>query len=1382
MGRFMNRTGGQELEMNQAAPRCRAGLLRFAAVTLTMVWALPALANPQGMTVSGGSASVTVNGSQLNVTVSQNGYLNWQSFNIARGETTTFHQPSAASIVWNRINDPNPSQIWGHLSANGVVVLMNQSGFFFGPGSVVNAAGFVATTATTLPTFDLGGCWQFSGPPPSASIVNYGEIRVSPGGSAFLIAEKIENHGTLMAPDGTLGLYAGKEVLMSERPDGRGLSVQVRLPTGSVDNRGRLIADAGSIMMNAQTVNQDGLVQANSVRERNGVIELLASDSINLGANSSISAQGDSAAVSDGGRVTVKSDGAFTDAAGSRITVAGGLGGNGGQVELSASSLPQIHSTVDGHAAAGSSGGSLLIDPDFIVLGSTGSGSANGGQVGANDPPGTLNLNVGSATGAGSAFTGLGHITLQAKNDITLSSGTLWDLDISTGVSSPGSLLTLEAGRDINISDAAAIRAGAGWSVFMAAGANFATPNRVNPGVGSINFAGNGSLQAAEGSLTLLAGNGITLGSGSIRTVQGGNINLTAVSGTVNTGSGLASQMHGFDFSAVSAVGAGGYQTVDADLTGVSTAAGGNVSITAGQNIVGYLPGGTEATDAGSGAFGTAPGDVTLSARGSITGHYVVRNGTGTVTAGASAGTAAAPLALSLTAGGWQVNATDIALQEVRNPNGVFNNVALLGAGDAPSMHYFDYAPDAYVRLSAANSVQLLNAAFPRLSQDSVPLLYPPSLDISAKAGGVAVGDNMFLFPSPVGQLAITTTAGGSLTGSKSSSLVSLLMSDSARSRYLGLGNFDIQDHAPIPLHLNDPEPVQISIAGDMSDIVLSTPKETRISIGGNMVNSRFNIQNLHPTDVSSLNVQGDIKNRNEFTTVSKQDSSDSKQDLSDLTAPDFSPFLRAYQLDPSLASLPALFSYDPVAQTLTFQGAMSQAQYNALTKLTVQAIDPTTGALLYDVYHLPILTTVAVLPTDVANALQSRSADIPRSPDSGYQIAGPGTLNVTARNLDLGATLGIRSVGPAYNAALARLGSSGAAINVNLTGNLDMFSTTICSLAGGDIHVDADGYINVGSDIFTGSEAARGIFTVAKSDVFVTAGGNINVNGSRIAAYDGGNITVVSQTGDVDAGHGGQGSAQVQEVIVDPVTGRVLTYTPTIPGSGILATSFPAPLDPNFPASWNAPGNITVSTPQGSILASAGGIVQIALNGVASQTACITLTAGTRDAAGHVIYRGNIDATGSGVIGNNVRLDATGNVTGLLVAQHDININAQQNVNVTAIGSGNVSVSAGGSISGTIVGVGGVSASGASVDAAMLSQSGVTANNASVGSSAVFTSANAAGATAQSGASSADQQVKKTVVASASDDEAEKKKRDLAKSPVLTRRIGRVTVILPKT
>jgi filamentous hemagglutinin family protein len=1333
--------------------------------------------------VRSGTATATTSGSRLDITASHNAFLDWQSFNIGAGENVIFHQPSASSIVWNRINDPNPSQIFGHLDANGVVVLMNQSGFYFGPGSVVNAAGFVASTATTLPEFNSGGTWQFSGPPPSASIVNFGQIKVNSGGSAFLLAEKIVNQGVLMAPDGTLGLYAGKQIMMSERPDGRGLSVQVKLPEGSVDNSGRLIADGGSIYLHAQTVNQNGMIQANSVREKNGVIELVASDNINLGENSIIQARGEDAGVSAGGQVTVKSQGTFTDEKGSFVSVAGGVfGGNGGNLELSAPSMSEIHTVVDGHTAAGYAGGSLLIDPTDIFIGSTAATSgkpvivdpAGTGTVGYGIYPGRLNLNVASS------FIGLSHITLQATHNITVSS--TWDLFASTGISAPGSTLTLEAGNDIIVANNASIKAGQGWSVTLEAGTDATQPER------SILFQGNGSLEARDGSINLIAAKDVTVGSGFIRTMAGGNISVAAIGGSVNTGT----DKKGFLFLASADTSQNNYMLVDPNLGGISTGAGGNVTITAGKDISSYLPTNDKsdtqasATDGGSGAFGTQAGNVTLVAGGNISGHYVVRNGTGIIQAGrdagttfdATAGTHDYALALSLVAGGWQVQAgQDIILQEVRNPNGVYNNQGFTGR--LAAKHFFDYDPHAYVSLTAGGFVDLAGvsgSSLPRRSgvfDQGIPAIYAPSLSILANGlGGVQISDDLRLFPSPYGQLSITTTA-GPLVGAKPGQLVNVIMSDSANSQYINAASFD--DHAPVPLHLNDTEPVRLNIAGDMLDVLLVSPKHAEINVGGNMVNSLFSVQNLHASDVTQLNVTGDIIDWNEYHSVQVS------------AAPDFTLFDRAIPPDSSLARLAGQFHYDPATHLLTFRGRMTSTELTELTQLTVQAIDPVSKQPLFDAQHNPIIQPgyVSVVDPTAATALFNASKDIPQDPGPiGYTIAGPGTLNVTARNIDLGSSHGIESVGPANNYALGALSRSGAAINLYLSGNLDMFSSKICTEAGGAINIFAGGDINVGSSVFTGDFLARGIFTVAKSDVNVIAGGDINISGSRIAAYDGGNIFVKSLTGNVDAGHGGQGSAEVEMVYVDD-HGRVLTYTPTIPGSGILATTFPPPLDPNFPASVNTVGNIQVETPRGDIIASAGGIVQIALNHTSYKNSSVTLEAGSRDAQGNVLYVGSIDASGSGVIGGNINLKATGGIKGLVVAQQNIIIGAGQNVNVTAIGSGNVSVSAGGSVSGTIVGVGGVSASGSSVDASMLSASGITANNSSVGSASQFTSANAAAAAGQ-GTTAADQEAKKAAASgngtgsdTASDDE--KKKRIGAGGPMIARRVGRVTVILPK-
>ncbi|MGB6501743.1 MAG: filamentous hemagglutinin N-terminal domain-containing protein, partial [Thermoplasmata archaeon] len=75
-----------------------------------------ALANPAGATVSQGSASFASQGSQLTIHTSDRAFINWQSFNIGLGETTTFIEPSSTSVVFNQINSGNPSQILGNLN------------------------------------------------------------------------------------------------------------------------------------------------------------------------------------------------------------------------------------------------------------------------------------------------------------------------------------------------------------------------------------------------------------------------------------------------------------------------------------------------------------------------------------------------------------------------------------------------------------------------------------------------------------------------------------------------------------------------------------------------------------------------------------------------------------------------------------------------------------------------------------------------------------------------------------------------------------------------------------------------------------------------------------------------------------------------------------------------------------------------------------------------------------------------------------------------------------------------------------------------------------------------------------------------------------------
>ena len=76
-------------------------VLRTAMWTGTAIAiAAPAAANPAGGSVVAGTATITqkANLTQINQS-SGSAVINWQSFNIAPGETTVFRQPSATSVL-----------------------------------------------------------------------------------------------------------------------------------------------------------------------------------------------------------------------------------------------------------------------------------------------------------------------------------------------------------------------------------------------------------------------------------------------------------------------------------------------------------------------------------------------------------------------------------------------------------------------------------------------------------------------------------------------------------------------------------------------------------------------------------------------------------------------------------------------------------------------------------------------------------------------------------------------------------------------------------------------------------------------------------------------------------------------------------------------------------------------------------------------------------------------------------------------------------------------------------------------------------------------------------------------------------------------------------
>ncbi len=1063
--------------------------------------------------------------------------------------------------------------------------------------------------------------------------------------------------------------------------------------------------------------------------------------------------------------------------------------------------------------------------------------------------PGTGSINFSDGS---SIQTAAGAINLQAGQDISLGTAALnvtgggsisavatsGSVTIDSGsVQTESGNIALNAGQSIQ-DNSGSINTLAGGNISAIAGTDIAFGGAVAAtGSGSVTAQANGgsltidpgSIQTSAGAIDLTAQQDITVGAGYVITTGGGSITAHALFGSIDTGS----DAQGYHFTSNAGSLSQAYNLSDG-LGGIGTEAGGNVNLTAGGDVTSVLPanrgfyydGGfvpaqnSDYTTAGCGAYGPEAGNVTIIAGGNVTGNYLVANGTGKIFAGVemdangnpvqnaagnyvlgsagSAGTSLSKpnLALNLISGGWDVTAAqNIILQEVRNPNGIFNV-----AGGAALNHYFDYAPGDFVNLTAGNLVQLgaSSSILPRVGTLKVPMIYPSILNITAGAGGVNfVGDffynQLILFPSPQGSLTINTTDGGSLNGQLPTSggapqIFNVIVSDSGQNQYLASGTFGANDHAATPVHLNNETPINLNIAGDMDLVSLVVPEAAQITVGGNMNNCRFQGMNLSAGDVSSIAVTGDIINRSAFTSVN----------LSGVTGagtPNLSVLGQAYNnavggTSISAATLATSLFYNPTTQTLTYQnipGVSLAGLLALLQNLTVQKLDAN-GQPELDASGNPITEQVSVISSAAANALLAEYNSLGPIPagTGGYVIGGGGTFDLSAHNMDLGTTAGILSegvglyqVGNTY--PLAGIFSHGAAININVTGNLDMYSSAIASLNGANIAIRAGGVVNVGSSEFTVTAAgARGIYTTGLGNVSVIADGTIDVNGSRIAAYEGGNVTVESLLGNVNAGSGGSGFAVVNSYSVN--AGTVTAISPTIPGSGILATTFPTDRG-------QAVGSILVEAPNGSVNASAGGIVQLPLNGVNTASSIVEVLAGyeLRDSAGNPVSAANIgagtlvqvsanqniDASGSGVLGSTVRLQATGNVTGLIFARNNIDISAQQNVNVTALAQGSVNVNSGGTISGTIIGVGGINASGGSIDANLESNQGISGDTSGSKGLAQGTAANST----SSAASASDATSTAAKSDTGEDDDLLKKKKPIT----LARKVSRVTVLLPK-
>ena len=625
-------------------------------VAACLLLAAPAgFATPQGAVLVSGQATVrqTTPG-QMDIQQSTpRAQLDWTNFSIAAGERVNVMQPDRTSVLLNRVIGDNPSLIYGSLTSNGSVWLVNPRGIIFGANSRVDVGSLVATTLSISSQDLASGRIQLGAGAGSA-----GELRsegtINATDSVILVSPQLMHSGQISAR--RVGLAAASEVLVDVEGDGL---IFFNVRNDRLDAKlallGSVRADGGSAEIRAAAragfadtvLNMEGIVQARSLGRQEGriVVDGGSHGVTRVAGTLDASAAGDARDAS-GGQVTVLGQqvqlagtarlDASGPAGGGTIRVGGDYQGSNAELHNATTTTVAEGAVINADATVRGDGGRVIVWSDDTTLFDgriTVRGGAEGGNGGFVETSGKLNLGVqkGSVSVAASAGRGgtwlldpatINVITGGAApyanvNDSSAQPGTTQNVAPTTLVGVGGNVI-LDATVTINVNSDLALTA-AGATLTMQAGSAINVNADVSTNNGAISFS------SGAGGFTLLSGKTVNAGNSTI-TIDAngggtsGNVTLAGSLTTTNiTNSAILIR-----------------DAVDVQLGNLAT--GGN----AGRITLNFSGAGTQAAatsiSAGS-VLKTGTGTLTLSNVNAYGGGTEVNNGTlnidGSGTAGA---------------------------------------------------------------------------------------------------------------------------------------------------------------------------------------------------------------------------------------------------------------------------------------------------------------------------------------------------------------------------------------------------------------------------------------------------------------------------------------------------------------------------------------------------------------------------------------------------------------------------------------------------------------------------------------------------------------------------------------------------------------------------
>ena len=773
--------------MSKARTNLLAGLSSFACITSGMFAAT-------GGDIVHGDGSINTEGNTTTINqLTDKMVINWDDFDIAADELVQFQQNSNSSVALNRVTAGGPTEIYGELTANGRIFILNSAGILFGKDASVDVGGLLATTLSIRDEDFLGDNFQFELDDTAALsyVVNKGKLEAREDGFIHLVAPGVQNSGLIVANVGDVVLASGDkyavdfsgdglvsfevsgEVLSSVTgPDGESLEAAVS-NTGTVQSKGGRVVMSGDAARDimSSVVNNGGIVEATSLDGKGGSIEMTGRGAGQVVNTGTLDASGQT----QGGNISMTGElvGQFGRAS------ADAENGTAGKINLYASDTVALTDGSETTASAlneGQGGEILAIGEKGLLLGSDASvaakGGAQGGDGGFIETSGYEGFQIGTTADV-SAAAGNAGTWLIDPNDIEIVAGNgATRINAANPFASTadnaqlGVDLILTALNSGNVSITTQDQVGSGERGDITLSTDLLYGNSADRTL-TLNAANdviiNNSIQATGGklSVTLNANSGASAsGSGMVEingsiTTNGGNFNATGIDFTSTTGGGIQTN--------------GGSATIgntgDVTLGGTLNAGAGQISVSNSANL---------AINSSLTSIGLVDlysfGDITANADGSVTATTV--NLTTQANGGVRGGSIGANGAAIKIAATGTVSATaddgDVYLQST-GPSLKLGNVYARNAGlvatevggtIANQNRTIDISAQGDVTLTgqvAASDVVTIDTTGAIIESTSGVDFVATTLNLS----GTAIGTSGNALETSVGTLNATATTGG---------------------------------------------------------------------------------------------------------------------------------------------------------------------------------------------------------------------------------------------------------------------------------------------------------------------------------------------------------------------------------------------------------------------------------------------------------------------------------------------------------------------------------------------------------------------------------------------------------------------------------------------